>query len=127
MNNSDSQKSELDKFLLRLSSTTDFGGDGPKGIDDRSLLGDTPLHFAATSGDIHIGQLLLSAGANPNIRGELGNTPLHEAVGQKNHNFVKLLLAHGALTTMENDDGITPMDLAEMKEDLEMKQLLSSL
>lgn len=86
-------------------------------VNARGVLGDTPLHLAATWGDTKIGRVLLEAGANPNLLGEYDNTPLHNAVRGGKYDFVKLLLEHGASKDVRNEDGFTAVDYAEKSGD----------
>jgi len=63
--------------------------------------GETPLHFAAMTGDIDLAELLLEFDANVNARSAGGSTPLHLAVGsmgfdKSNLEVARLLIAHGA-------------------------------
>src|SRR5208282_799670 len=102
--NSFADGSELAAFFSKLGGMEEFFGT-PKDVNERGLFGDTPLHFAASWGDVKIGSILLRAGADPNVHGEYGNTPLHEAIGRKSCEFVTLLLEHGASKELRNDDG----------------------
>ena len=115
--------SELSIILAKMADLIDFQGINPTDVNDRSILGETPLHFAAVSGDVRVGKILLDAKANPNVHGEYGNTPLHEAVGQKKYEFVKLLLAHGASKELKNDDNTTPVEYAEQLGDSVCKKI----
>ena len=56
----------------------------------------TPLHFAASQGDVAAVQALLSHGADANVKDYVGDTPLIAAAYGNNIKVVKLLLAHGA-------------------------------
>lgn len=55
-----------------------------------------PIHEAAWMHDSEVLELLLNAGANPNVRDENGTTPLMEAAGSGMVRNVHLLLARGA-------------------------------
>src|SRR3989442_3817734 len=126
MNNQNvSDKLELSAILERMADLIEFQGIKLTSVNDRGILGDTPLHIAAVSGDVKVGKILLDAGADPNVHGEYGNTALHEAVGQKNFEFVKLLLTHGASTELRNEDGLTAVDLAKLSEDARFKEVFS--
>lgn len=61
-------------------------------------------------------EILLAAGANPNLRDRFGNTALHWAVRteciQIYQDMVSLLLANGADPTITNNECQTPMMLA---------------
>jgi ankyrin repeat protein len=124
MSASSSENPDLSDILARMAGSIDFQGMTPTSVNERGILGDTPLHLAAVSGDIRVGKILLDAGADPNIRGEYGDTPLHQAVGQKHYDFVKLLLTRGASKELRNDDGQTPVDLANMSNDMRLKESL---
>jgi ankyrin repeat protein len=69
----------LEAILAKMADLVDFQGVKPSGVHDKSILGDTPLHFVAVWGDVLAGKVLLDAGADPNSRGENGYTPLHNA------------------------------------------------
>ena len=73
----------------------------------------TPLHYAASSGDKAIAELLLKAGATVNARDTNGATPLHFAVSNGHQELAELLLAHDADPNARNNAGQTPLDLAK--------------
>ena len=56
----------------------------------------TPLFMAVMSDNLLIADLLLEAGADPNISGADGNSPLHIAASNENEHIIKNLLAHAA-------------------------------
>jgi ankyrin repeat protein len=56
----------------------------------------TPLHFAASFGNVPAVRALLSHGADAKAKDDAGDTPLIEAAYRDNGEVVKLLLAHGA-------------------------------
>uniref|UniRef100_A0A4W4E461 Ankyrin repeat domain 52 n=1 Tax=Electrophorus electricus TaxID=8005 RepID=A0A4W4E461_ELEEL len=56
----------------------------------------TPLHAAAWLGDVHIMDLLITAGANINAKDHVWLTPLHRAAASRNEKAVGLLLRKGA-------------------------------
>lgn len=108
-------------------------------LSKRDSSGATPLHFAAstmimkTSGWKYAGaigsvyapttreikpseeliEILLQAGADPNIPTNRGNTPLHTAAYQGHLKVVMLLLANGANPLLKNDEGETAETLAQ--------------
>jgi ankyrin repeat protein/tetratricopeptide (TPR) repeat protein len=74
----------------------------------------TVLQFAVSSRKDGIAELLLQAGANPNVYYDQdGNTPLHWAVDPKRKPLVKLLLDHQANPNARNNSGRTPLDLTK--------------
>ena len=103
---------DIQSFFLEVAELPDFCGISPVGLHTRNVLGETPLHVAATRGDVEMIAALLDAGADIQVPGEYRYTPLHAAAGQGHADAVRLLLARGASTTATTDDGITPLELA---------------
>ena len=58
-------------------------------------------------------QLLLAAGANPNVKASDGSTPLHQAVQEEHVGMIRALAAAGAKLDAVNKDNLTPLLLAE--------------
>ncbi|WP_376697479.1 ankyrin repeat domain-containing protein [Wenzhouxiangella sp. EGI_FJ10305] len=68
-------------------------------VQDRQ--GRSPLHVAAWHGQTSIARVLLTSGANPNVRDDaVGETPLHTAVRANNPDMVIVLIAGGARTSL---------------------------
>jgi ankyrin repeat protein len=57
--------------------------------------------------------LLLAAGANPNVKAPDGSTPLHQAVDEEQVPIIRALVAAGAKLDAVNKDNLTPLLLAE--------------
>lgn len=74
--------------------------------------GHTPLHVAASRGDLPILHALSHAGVNANARRALGATPLHWAARYGEEAAARALLAAGADADAEDVLGLTPMHLA---------------
>src|SRR5215831_3822266 len=72
--------------------------------------GATPLMHAALLGGTGVMQILLDAGADPNVKNHRNATPLHWAV--TDINAVKLLLKNGADPNVKSVEGRTPLMLA---------------
>ncbi|SDY29606.1 hypothetical protein SAMN05518669_1118 [Variovorax sp. YR634] len=72
----------------------------------------TPLHYAATSGQLSIMKVLLDNYAFIDAQSPNGTTPLMMAAMYGSSEAVKLLLAEGADTTMKNQLGMTAVDFA---------------
>ena len=95
-------------------------------VNERDLMGNTPLHWAAR----HPAMLrfLLENGADVNARNFLGETPLHLAVRWKAS--VEILLAGGADRTLRTILGRTAVDYTMFhgagKRNLEVMSLLYS-
>lgn len=78
----------------------------------RNAIKVTPLHSATSTGDLTMTAILLSHGADPNVKEFLGGTPLHTAAGEGKLEIVQLLVRHGASPTLRTNAGETPLDLA---------------
>jgi ankyrin repeat protein len=93
----------------------------PDLVNGKDLLGWTPLHLAALSGQPIVAETLLSKQANPDARDELGNTPLYWAAFLGHGEVVDVLLRHQAnmevqgntvWTSLGNGAKNTPLDFA---------------
>lgn len=86
--------------------------------DDPGLLnaaddqGSAPLHTAAAAGQKHIVELLLSLGADVNVKNRDGSTPLHVAASEARGEIVDLLLAKGADLFALDANGMTVLHSA---------------
>ena len=85
----------------------------------------TALYLATYLGHESIVDILLEAGANPNIKtGQQKSTPLHQAIFQKHLSIAsKLLLAGGDVNAMSDSSG-TPLHLAVFLGDEKAVQFL---
>jgi len=82
-------------------------------INVRTLMGDTPVHWAATSYYPENNLLpLLKAGVNPNDINNNGESPLHVASKTGSRVAVELLLGYGADVSMSDKNGFTALDYA---------------
>lgn len=83
-------------------------------LELRGQDGLTVLQYAVSNHKDDIAELLLGAGANPNVHYDPdGSTPLHWAVDPKRKGLVRLLLARQADPNARNRNGRTPLDLAK--------------
>ena len=110
------------KLLLVRGAQTDIISCG------RGLFGafctKTALLVACERNDVHITDLLLRYGANPDQKNEIGKTPLH-AVSQDGYTeIVKLLLKKGAKTDICSKDGSSVLHKACEYNRIEIASLL---
>lgn len=79
---------------------------------DVNKTGWTPLHYAATSGNVAIIQMLLDENAYIDAESPNGTTPLMMAAMYGTPEAVKLLIDSGADPTLKNQLGMTAQDFA---------------
>jgi ankyrin repeat protein len=84
----------------------------------------TPLHEAATRGDVTALAGLLAAAKDVNVRDGSGQTPLHRAVAGGHLEAVKLLLEANADVEAEDKFGWTPLHKAAADGQAEIAKLL---
>lgn len=93
-----------------------------------SLFELTPLHQACMSPVVspEIVEILLTHGANPNVKSKTQETPLHYACQKGNVQKVVLLLKFGANVNSTNKHGFSPLDACVIKSccTTEMKLLI---
>jgi ankyrin repeat protein len=85
--------------------------------------------LAAAGGHLETAQLLLNAGADPNLRGPLGVTALDSAIRNKHGDVALLLLDAGAnpnpkLQPVGGLSFMTPLEGAITNEDVELTEAL---
>lgn len=73
-------KNNVKKVLEECSHCGAWYGQKINSLNDRNSLNDTPLHTVCSWGDIKPVEILISAGANINSKGDQGNTPLFNAI-----------------------------------------------
>ena len=101
------------------------GGNGKYSVDVASYLrtmgssldvqnreGNSPLHLAATVGDLSCVQYLLEFGANPGTRNSGGETPAHVAAGNGHASCIVQLAEYGAILDTKTNSGSTVHDVA---------------
>ena len=92
------------KDLSKINSLDEFGW--------------TPLYRTIIAGDLNSSQILITKGANPNIKCSMGETPLYQAVDMGKLDHVKLLIKMGANPNIPQDDGFTPLHAAVTRENI---------
>lgn len=83
-------------------------------VTSRDSRGRTPLHAAASHGQINQVKLFLERGANIAAQDNVGGTPLHLAASGGHKEIVELLLARGADVNAVDQGGSTPLHGAAM-------------
>jgi ankyrin repeat protein/Tfp pilus assembly protein PilP len=72
----------------------------------------TPLHVAASMGDLKVAEQLITAGADVNLRDAHGRTPIERALWEDHGSIVTLLVSKGTDLKTWNEIGLTPFTLA---------------
>lgn len=90
-------------------------------VNDQDNAGNTALHEAALNGHLDIVKLLVSNGAEVNIKSceIFQDTPLVDASANGHLQIVKYLLSKGADPTISNSKGLTAYDSIEEDSDLD--------
>ena len=97
---------EIDESVLREAEESDlFGGAHPYvEVNVRNMYCTTPLHLAASRGDLPIVEELLGHGARVDDYSNFGLTALHYAILGGHATVVERLLQAGADTTLQDRD-----------------------
>ncbi|RLM98318.1 ankyrin-3 [Panicum miliaceum] len=118
---------ELMKLLLSkgvdIESESDAGTPLPN-IENAD--GVTALLSAVAAGSLPCLEVLIEAGADPNIRAG-GATPLHIAADSGNIELIKCLLKAGGDPNTCDDDGLKPIQVAAWRNNREVVELLLPL
>lgn len=87
--------------------------------------GATPLHRAASKGNLEIVKFLVGTQNNIkiNARDAYGSTPLHLACEEDRHEIAKFLVENGADLEIKNKEEKTPIDLSS----IQLKKLLQTI
>ncbi len=93
---------------------------------DVNKTGWTPLHYAATSGNLTIIQMLLDENAYIDAESPNGSTPLMMAAMYGTPDAVRLLLEAGADPTLKNQLGLTALDFARRGDRRDSAELVAS-
>lgn len=71
-----------------------------------------PLHFCCEKGRRRCAEVLLDAGANPDVGDRWCMTPLMYAIQTEWHDMAEVMLSHGASVDLQDTKGRTPLHLA---------------
>ncbi len=99
------QNAELAKTKAQIKANPDY-------VTSSNISGETPLHFAAMTGNALVADFLLANGADVNAKDNFGWTPLLEAANQGQKDMVLLLIARGADVNAADNNGETALKLA---------------
>ncbi len=102
----------LETIFNDLENTASWLGVKVISVGQRNDYNDTPLHTVCSWGELKPVQVLVSAGADVNAKGDKGFTPLFNAIVGQNVDVIEYLLACGASTRLTNDWGDTAYDYA---------------
>ena len=92
---------------------------------DVNKTGWTPLHYAASSGQVKIIQLLLENHAYIDAESPNGTTPLMMASMYANTETVQLLLDEGADPLLKNQQGLTALHFAQQAHRMDSAEIVS--
>ena len=83
-------------------------------LNQKDMLGSTPLITAAAFGKAEVAKALIEAGADLNSTNNQGASALHTAAFFCNVEIVEALLEKGADKTLKNNTGHTPLEIVEL-------------
>jgi len=78
-------------------------------VNQKTLYGNSPIHWATSYGHLEIVQQLLKKGADLNLQDNDGCSPLLLASEKGHTKIVALLLANGADPNKANNEGLSPL------------------
>eukprot|EP01096_Ripella_sp_DP13-Kostka_P005140 TRINITY_DN17821_c0_g1_i1.p1 TRINITY_DN17821_c0_g1~~TRINITY_DN17821_c0_g1_i1.p1 ORF type:complete len:160 (+),score=56.44 TRINITY_DN17821_c0_g1_i1:71-550(+) len=81
-------------------------------VNTKTHRGNSPLHLAATDGNIELIGLLVRAGGECNAINQNGETPLHFAAASGSVASVMCLVRKGSILEVEDEEGRTPVEWA---------------
>ncbi len=100
-------------MLAALKGQLELAGSMVKKGADVNKTGWTPLHYAATTGQLAVIRLLIENHAYIDAESPNGSTPLMMASMYGTPEAVKLLLDEGADPTLKNQQGLTALQFAQ--------------
>jgi ankyrin repeat protein len=98
--------------------------DTPISVNEQPIE-DTPIHIAAVWGDVRAIDMLISAGANVNTKGDLSCTALYNAVSFGHYRCAKMLIEAGATLDDINELGTSAQDKALKSENEQLVKLFA--
>lgn len=116
--------------ILDPAAVAEVIKDNPEHLEARDYVGYPAIQFAIQADNQTIVNLLLDAGADPNIKNKakynmtLGDQPLHVAAQYNRHEICRMLIDAGADVNSQNSQLNTPLHRAVEYESLETIKLL---
>lgn len=124
--NAQNTQGESPLMLAALKGQLDLVGKMIKKGADVNKTGWTPLHYAASTGQVRVIALLLESSAYIDAESPNGTTPLMMAGMYGSAAAVKLLLDEGADPLLKNQQGLTALQFAERANRSDSAQLLAN-
>ncbi|MEK6235870.1 MAG: ankyrin repeat domain-containing protein, partial [Planctomycetales bacterium] len=84
----------------------------PKSVHEKGRFSLRPIHFAAQTGMNDLVELLLSKGANVNVRDFSRSTPIWYAARENQLSTLELLVSRGGRVNVTNRKGSTPLSIS---------------
>ena len=91
---------------------------------NRSAYPDTPLQYAARSGNLRVASILVKAGAQIDAKGPGGRTALHAAVADSHLDMLHFLIGEGSEINTRDSEGASPLDDAVWLGSVDMAAIL---
>ncbi|XP_021295345.1 serine/threonine-protein phosphatase 6 regulatory ankyrin repeat subunit B-like [Herrania umbratica] len=93
-------------------------------LDWRDKEGRTPLHLAASKGNIECAKILVESGVDKNAKSKDGRTALFRAAANGSRRMVEMLIEMDADPTIPDDRGRSAFDIARDKGHEEMVEIM---
>ena len=81
-------------------------------VNSSDILGNTPLHYAALTGNKDIAKILIEKGGNAESKNNFGRTPLHYGARKGNHNIIEIFIKKGLDLNIKDTVDWTPLHFA---------------
>ena len=122
LNNQD----ETPLMIAVFKGQTDLALEMIRRVDDVNKTGWTPLHYAATAGNVPLMAALLEKHAYIDAESPNGTTPLMMAAQYGTPSAVKLLLEEGADPLLKNQLGLSAIDFAQRVQRQESAEIIGA-